>query len=263
MPRCPFRWLLAAALALTVPWTAPGPAAATPNHEMVERLVRQGDEFYRAGKKKGKIEPAIEAYQKAIALDDRYEPAYWKLARAIRYQGEQIKGSKGEADLYREGIEYAKMAVELDPRSAAAHFWLGLLYGLFGRARGMMQSLHLIDPLKHEMEAVIAIDPAFEDGGAYRVLGRMYWAIPHWLGGDTAKSIDYLRKAVEVGPDDVDNHLMLAESCISAGEKNEARVHVDWVFKQGEDPAWAEANKSDLRDARRLRAKLEGGGRHE
>ncbi|MBI3271712.1 MAG: hypothetical protein HYZ53_22165 [Planctomycetes bacterium] len=258
--RPPARLLVACAVA----WGLSGvllPAAG--GEDAVDRLVRSADALFEAHRKEGKVQPAIEEYQKAIVLDDRRQEAYWKLARAVYVLGEDLQDGAAAAAIYREGIEYAKMAVELDPRSAEAHFWLGLLYGVFGRAQGMMQSLHLIEPIKNEMNRVLELDPACENAGAYRVLGRMYWALPRWLGGDTRRSVEYLRKAVELAPDEVDNHMLLADSCVSEGLKEEAQAHVDWVARKAQDAAWAADHKGDLREARRLRTRLEGNGRHD
>ena len=44
------------------------------------------------------------------------------------------------------------------------------------------------------MQQVIAIDPAYEHGGPYRVLGRMYFKLPRFAGGGINKSIDESKK---------------------------------------------------------------------
>ncbi|MBI5367106.1 MAG: tetratricopeptide repeat protein [Planctomycetes bacterium] len=262
--RCaPLGVFLAIGFGLIAPATAGADTASDPPDSTGARLLAQADALFERDRKGGHVEAAIEAYQKVLALDDRCADAYWKLARAHFVLGDELSDTDEQAEVYREGIELAKLAVALDERSAPAHFWLGLLYGVFGRSRGMMQSLHLIEPIKAEMLRVIELDAAYENAGAYRVLGRMYWAVPRMLGGDSKVSVDYLRKAIGLAPADVDNRTMLAESCISEGLREEARTHLEWLFARAADPAWAREHKGDLKEARRLLARLEGGGRRD
>ena len=111
-------WVTAGAAVAAVVVGMAGLTERAEANESSTRLVRRADELFEAGRRDNKVEGAVEAYEKAIALDDQCQEAYWKLARAIYVQGEDINDSEKAASLYREGIEYAKMGVELDPASA-------------------------------------------------------------------------------------------------------------------------------------------------
>lgn len=207
--------LAAVAAALLLPATAWAGAA--------DRVAKQAEAFYAKRDQAGMIDKAIEAYQQVLAIDDMRVDTYWKLARAYYWKGTHTSDSDEAMEVFREGIEFAKLAVELDPASAGAHFWLAVCYGKFGEAKGIMQSLHLVDPMREELEKVLAIDERFEWGGAHRVLCRFYMKVPGFKGGDIDKAIEHGRKGIAIGPRHTLNYLFLAEALIEDGQDAEAK----------------------------------------
>ncbi len=194
------------------------------------KMMQQADALYAKRVHKGMADKAIEAYQQVLAVDDTLADAYWKVARVYYWKGSHAGSDAKAAAAYREGIEFAKLGVEADDSSVGAHFWLGTLYGAFGEVKGVMQSLHLIAPMKKEMERALKLDDTYEWGGTYRVLCRLYAKLPGFKGGDITKSIAYGRKAVKAGPTHPMNYLFLAESLIQADKKDEAKVQLQKVI---------------------------------
>ena len=195
-----------------------------------EQLMEQADALYAKRAEPGMAEKAIEAYQQVLAVDDTVADAYWKIARAMWWTGGHAASTEAAAEIYREGIEFAKLGVAANESSAGAHFWLAVMYGLFGEAKGIMQSLHLVDPMKQELAAARRLDERFDHGGVYRVLGRLYMKLPGFKGGDIEKAIEFGLKSIEIGPDHPMNHLYLGETYVQAGKKDEARTHLQRVI---------------------------------
>ena len=218
-------------------------------------LMRQADELYQKRATPGMAEKAIEAYQQVLAIDDTVADAYWKIARAMWWTGEQATETAKAAEIYREGIEFAKLGVAANPDSAGAHFWLAVMYGLFGEAKGIMQSLHLVDPMKQELEAARRLDDRFDEGGVYRVMGRMYMKLPGFKGGDIKKAIELGRKSIEIGPNHPMNQLYLAESLLQDGQKDEAKRILQLVIDMPTQPRLAPEHPGWKADARKI---LEG-----
>ena len=81
------------------------------------------------------------------------------------------------------------------------------------------------------MQQVIAIDHAYEHGGAYRVLGRMFYKLPGFAGGGTDKSITNLKKSLEYAPNVSTTHVFLAESYIKKKDYPAARSELNFVLK--------------------------------
>ena len=142
---------------------------------------------------------AVETWQKVLAADQTCADAYWRIARAHYWLGSQAKDEAKKRQFFKDGIEYAKLGVSADRESTACHFWLGVMYGSYGQAVGASQSLHMVDPIKHEMQWILAKDEGFDEGGAHRVLGRLYYKLPGLMGGDNHKAKEHLRRAIELG----------------------------------------------------------------
>jgi len=186
-------------LAVSVAWAADYKA-----------LIAEGDSWYAQRSDLAKAKMAAEKYKDAIDADPDQPEAYWKLARALYWVGQHSEKDE-QVPVFEEGIAAAKKGIQLDPESVPGHYWLGVSYGLYGQAKGIMKSLSLVDPIKKEMTEVIKRDPGYNMGGAYMVLGRMYFKVPGLFGGDDKKAEDNLKKAIELGPNRWISHVNLAE----------------------------------------------------
>lgn len=222
----------------------------------VKDLMKEADGYYAQREKAGMIDKAIETYQQVLALDDSLAAAYWKIARAYYWKGTQEKSDSKAANEFREGIEFAKLGVAADPKSVGPHFWLAVSYGKFGEAKGIMQSLHLIDPLMKEAKKALALDASYEDGGPDRVLCRVYIKIPGFKGGSVDKALEHCKKAVKLGPNEQMNHLFMAEALIEKGDKAKAKEHLQKVLDLPLGKELAPEHKQQRKQAKKLLAEL-------
>jgi tetratricopeptide (TPR) repeat protein len=225
---------------------------------LVRKVLVQADKDYANRSTPGEVEKAIEGYQKALVLDEMCTEAYWKIAQATLWIGLTSDDDKKKLRIYRDAIEYCKMAVAIDDDCIEAHFWLGVMYGLFGEVKGILQGLHVIEPVKREMNWVISRDEKWNSAGAHRVLGRLYFRVPGIKGGDNQKSIEHLKKAVAMAPDLLDNHVFLAETYMDEGRYEEARRHLNRVVKAKNHPVWGPESELSRKNARNLLKQLEG-----
>jgi tetratricopeptide (TPR) repeat protein len=228
-------------------------------------LVTEGDRWYlrrqegRVGSKAsvGPINRAIAEYDRAVEAPDLVE-GRWKLARALYFKGvycgldpdarkaifvkarrvseEAIgilnrsleqKGIKGLLDLTPE-----LLAGTLSDRSDAApiYFWAAASWGQWALSTGKAEAARTGVPetIRDYALTVVALDPKFEEGGGYRILGRLNdeapWIpfITGWVSREEA--IRSLRLAVEAGPQNIANRHYLAEALAkgNAEEKAEA-----------------------------------------
>ena len=86
------------------------------------------------------------------------------------------------------------------------------------------------------MEKSIELVPAFDDAGAYRVLGQLYVRAPSWPAsiGDPDVAVELLQKAVEIAPGHPINHLFLVEA-LWESEGREAIEDEKEHFQQADD----------------------------
>ena len=145
------------------------------------------------------------------------------MSRLSYWIGDHTPNKDVKKRIFLQGVDYAKKAIELGPDKADGHFWLGVCYGVYGDAKGVLKSLSLVKPIKAEMRRVLEIDPAYDRGGADRVLGRVFHEVPRIAGGSEKTSLEHLLKAVEYGPRVGLNLLYLADTYISLDRVEDAR----------------------------------------
>ncbi|MCX5902275.1 MAG: TRAP transporter TatT component family protein, partial [Proteobacteria bacterium] len=175
-----------------------------------------------------KYREAITCYEQSFAAAPREDTAV-RLGKSYYWLGSH-SAENVQTELFQKGIDWSKKAIALNPKGAGGHFWLGVNDGKYGESRGILKSLFLVGPIKEEMQQVIAIDPAYEHGGAYRVLGRMFYKLPGFAGGGVDKSITNLKKSLEYAPNVSTTHVFLAESYIKQKDYQGAKNELNFVM---------------------------------
>lgn len=199
------------------------------------QLMAQAEADYQSRSDLARAAMAVDKYRRIIKLNPDDEKASLRLLRLLIWLG----ACKEDLDLdeaqeyYQQAITEGERAVKRFPGRPGPHYWLGVAYGLRANCSGPVTGLSLVDPIKDQMQRLMEIDPNYEYGGPYRVLGRLYTKLPGLLGGDNQKAEKLLRRAVKIGPGYWLNHLYLAEVLKEQGKLEEARVLVAMV-KDGE-----------------------------
>ena len=227
----------------------PGPA------QEGKTLIQQGDELYEARADLSKAKEALEKYREAyITKEDAYGGS-WRIARAHYWIGDHTPDKAEKKRIFEQGIYYAKKAVELGPEEPAGYYWLGICYGVYGEAKGVLKSLSLVKPIKEAMNKVLALDPAHDDGGPDRVLGRVYYELPGFAGGSKKKSLEHLLRSKELGPRVGLTRIYLADTYLSLDEVEKAREELEFVLGMEPDPDLVAETAEEKETARK---RLEG-----
>lgn len=210
--------------------------ALTAYAQETKTLAQQGDELYEQRGDLAKAKEALAKYQDAlIAKEDAYG-VYWRMARVEYWIGDHTTDMDDKKQILSMGVYHGKKAVTADPDKPEGHYWLGVNYGVYGEAKGVLKSLSLVNPIKEEMSKVLSIDPAFDDGGADRVLGRVYYELPGLFGGDNKKSLDHLLKSKELGPRVGLTRIYLADTYLAMKNIQKAREELEFVIAMEPDP---------------------------
>ena len=200
---------------------------------------------------------AVAGYDTAARAPDSAE-ARWKLARALYFQGaytglednarlailekarrigeeairilERRAARKGLSAF--EGRPASEVAAVLaaDPDAAPTFFWTAVAWGEWALLSGKVQAARTgaAEKIRDYASTLISLDPDFEEGGGYRILGRLHHQAPRipiltpWVSRE--KAVSNLRLAVEVGPRNFVNRHFLAEALAdgNAAERAEA-----------------------------------------
>jgi tetratricopeptide (TPR) repeat protein len=230
-------------------------AAAAQDAPTLERAIAA----YEARADAAQAKAAVALFAEAAKADSTSYEARWRGAAAAYYYGtypREDAPDKEKMAIFQGGIDLAKEAVALQPKGVEAHFWLGVLYGVYGEAKGIMKSLSLVPEIKQEMQLTLEADQAFEGWGADRVLGRMFFKLPFFKGGDNEKSIEHLERSLAGAPTNALTRVYLAATYKSEGMKDKAREQCRHVLDMQPDPRWAPEHPWIKRQAEALLKKL-------
>jgi len=227
--------------------------------------IRDGDSHYArrqekrvgAAADKAEIAAAVRSYDTAAEAPDSVE-ARWKLIRALVFQalytdidaqGRQavlekarrvsedavgllegrVKRAGGKEFASSTPAEIAE-ALRKDSDGPPTYYWAAVAWGQWALARGKEEATKLgaAEKIRGYASILIALDPRFEEGGGFRVLGRLHDRAPRmvsqtdWISRD--ESLSNLRLAIQTEAGNFANRLFLAEALASgsAAERSEA-----------------------------------------
>ncbi|MDO9533239.1 MAG: TRAP transporter TatT component family protein [Deltaproteobacteria bacterium] len=183
-----------------------------------------------------------------------------RLGRTCFVLGQLVPESQAMA-YYQQGQPYAETLIREEPNRVEGHYWLAM--SLCGQAEvgGKLLGHRLLPRILEELKRAVAMDAAFDQAGAHRVLGRIYYEAPGWplSVGDLAKSRQHLQAAVHLSPATSTNHLYLAETLLRLNESALARQELAQVLKSTRGAVKPQDLEEDRQEARRLLAEMGGG----
>jgi tetratricopeptide (TPR) repeat protein len=162
---------------------------------------------------------------------------------------------------YQQGQSYAETLIREAPDRVEGHYWLAM--NLCGQADegGSLLGRKLLPRILEELQRAVALDETYDQAGAHRVLGRIYYEAPGWplSVGDLAKSRQHLQAAVRLSPATSTNHLFLAQTLSRLQEAGLARQELEQVLKSTRGAVKPQDLEEDRQEARRLLGKIQGG----
>jgi len=162
---------------------------------------------------------------------------------------------------YQQGQSYAETLIREAPDRVEGHYWLAM--NLCGQADdgGSLLGRKLLPRILEELQRAIALDETYDQAGAHRVLGRIYYEAPGWplSVGDLQKSLQHLKAAVRLAPATSTNHLYLAETLIRLKDNPAAEPELQQVLKSSRGAVRPQDLEEDRREARRLLGEIKGG----
>ncbi|HEU0252210.1 MAG TPA: TRAP transporter TatT component family protein [Pyrinomonadaceae bacterium] len=218
--------------------------------------IAEADALYEGREDMQKARVAVATLRQARTADYGNYEAAWKLARASFYVGDHTDVDSERDDMFREGTEAGKAAVQLQPNKAEGHFWLGANYG-GAAAHSTIANLSSFRDIKGEMEAVLKLDETYQGYSAYLGLGRLYLQAPKVLGGDSGKAIAYLEKGMKLNPNHSPMRFHLAEAYAEVNRDADAKKQIDALIAMTPDPKYMAEHKVAVEKGKKLSEKIE------
>jgi tetratricopeptide (TPR) repeat protein len=105
------------------------------------------------------------------------------------------------------------------------------------------------------MNAVISIEPNYQNGSVYDALGQLEIATRTLKGGTTEKAIEYYEKGVELSPDNANLRLHLAEAYLFAKRDADAKKQLNSLFALTPNPLYEAEHKVAVEKGKDLMSK--------
>jgi hypothetical protein len=183
---------------------------------------------------------ALGAYRAALQADPSSVPARWRLLRALYFRAtfcgaprEPARAIREEAKLQaEEGVRMLERSLG-QPRGAARvqalrgreetvslYFWSAVSWGEWAQDRSAFTAARsgAAGRIRDLAQTVMDLDPAFESGGGYRILGRLHAVAPDivfitgWVS--RTKGIELLERSLAQDPANSISRLFLAEALL-------------------------------------------------
>jgi tetratricopeptide (TPR) repeat protein len=230
------------------------------------------------------IEAAIELYRKALSVDPGNIEVLAKLLRSLHFRGAYTNfGLEEKKVFFDEGRRLGQAGVDrLEAAASAAHglsriealrlvkgapalyLWTAVHWGEWGLAKGKFASARtgVAGRLRDLSQTLIDMDPLFDEGAGYRMLGKLHSEAPKilfftgWISHE--KGVQYLRRAYKVAPDNPVNCAFLAEAILDhqPDKKDEARELLEHCVSLTPRPDRILEDSVYMGDARALLDKL-------
>jgi tetratricopeptide (TPR) repeat protein len=208
--------------------------------------------------KTGPIDRAIDYFEKALRGDDSNEAALM-LMKALYFKGEYTISDEDEKKaIFDRGKQFGERYVVSYPDSAPFRYWFLVNLGSWSKAYGIISAARegVADLMKEHSEKIIELDPDYENGGGYFMLGAVHYSSPYipfllsWPDNDEA--IVWLRKAVETGKPRLVQMIYLAQALHEDGRKKEAIALLEKVKATRPAENTLVENRDDIREASEL-----------
>jgi tetratricopeptide (TPR) repeat protein len=183
-----------------------------------------------------------------------------RLSRTCFILGD-LAPTRERAPYYEKGLNYAQRLLALDPSGVAGYYWKAMNLSGLADVGTEMQGFKLLPKIMEALKRAVALDETYDEAGAHRVLGRIYFQAPPWpiSVGDKKKSLANLTAAVRLAPNFSTNHLYLAETLRDMGQKAQAKAELEKVLQDGQHALTPRDLREDRQEATKLLQELQEG----
>ncbi|HET8644733.1 MAG TPA: hypothetical protein VFO85_04540, partial [Vicinamibacteria bacterium] len=235
-----------------------------------------------------RAELALASYRAAVQADPSALGARWRLLRTLYFRGTFCGASRATVRVLREeakanaeqgvgGLERALGRLRgpariaalrgHGPDAVALYFWSAVSWGEWAMVRGPLTGVRAgaASHIRDLAQTVIDLDPAFERGGGYRILGRLHDRCPRiplltgWVS--RVRGIELLERSLAADPANSISRIFLAEALVDHAphRRQEARRLLQACATSAPRPAYAVEDVHFIEMARARLQALDGG----
>ena len=201
-------------------------------NELEKGIALYNQRFEGSIKNSAKPEPitnAINHFQDALKNSATETDAELYLLQSYYFRGKYVHKNKEKqkAD-FTKGKNLGEKCIKKYSDSAPFRYWYLVNLGSWSEVYGIITAARegVADLMKEHSEIIISLDPEYENGGGYFMLGAVHFKspyIPFFLSWpDNSDAIKYLTKALNIGEATPNQKVYLAQALYKDGQKDRA-----------------------------------------
>jgi tetratricopeptide (TPR) repeat protein len=196
---------------------------------------------------------ALAALEQALEKNKYDYDLLWRAARACFLVTEYAQDPKQVYAYGEAGRTFGERATKEQPKRVEGFYYLALDLSKMADAK---KNLRLLNPAMAAAETAMKIDPAFDEAGPLRFLGKAYITAPAWPTsvGSPDKGVEMLQKAVSLAPVPI-NRLFLGEAYFHEEEYGKAKAALEQALSEGKGKLHERWQKEGEDYLRRVKAK--------
>ena len=205
------------------------------------------------------IDKAIEQFSSALLSSESEKDAALYLLKSYYYKAEFAVQDKDEKKkIFNEGKALGEKYIEKYPTSAEFRYWYLVNLGSWAQVYGILTAARegVSDLMKTHSEKIIELDPEYQNGGGYFMLGAVHFKSPYipfllsWPDNDDA--IKYLQLSVDTGNAEMNQKNYLAQALSKDGRDKKARALLTEVINTEPSTTTLVEDLDDIEEARQL-----------
>ena len=229
--------------------------------------INEGADFYskRQDGSKGtlasteNIDKAIKHFSSALLSPESEKDAALYLLKSYYYKAEfAVQDKEEKKNIFNEGKALGEKYIEKYPTSAEFRYWYLVNLGSWAQVYGILTAARegVSDLMKTHSEKIIELDPEYQNGGGYFMLGAVHFKSPYipfllsWPDNDDA--IKYLQLSVDTGNAEMNQKNYLAQALSKDGRDKKARALLTEVINTEPSTTTLVEDLDDIEEARQL-----------
>ena len=205
------------------------------------------------------IDKAIKQFSSALLSPESEKDAALYLLKSYYYKAEfAVQDKEEKKNIFNEGKALGEKYIKKYPTSAEFRYWYLVNLGSWAQVYGILTAARegVSDLMKTHSEKIIELDPEYQNGGGYFMLGAVHFKSPYipfllsWPDNDDA--IKYLQLSVDTGNAEMNQKNFLAQALSKAGRDKKARVLLEEVLNTEPSTATLVEDLDDIEEARQL-----------
>ena len=205
------------------------------------------------------INQAIEYFSNEIQNPEFEKDAALYLLKSYYYKAEFATPEKDhKKKLFNTGKALGEKYIEKYPDSPAFLYWYLVNLGSWAQVYGILTAARegVADLMKIHSEKIIELDPKYQDGGGYFMLGAVHFKSPYipfllsWPNNDVA--VKYLQMSLDTGKPTLNQKVYFARALKKDSQRDKARILLKEVINSKPDSTNLVEELDDIKEARQL-----------